>query len=41
VPGVNNLGKYGRWDFAEFTNIYAIPAGFDALIERFVSARAA
>jgi type III restriction enzyme len=19
VPGVNNLGSYGRWDFAEFT----------------------
>jgi type III restriction enzyme len=41
VPGVNNLGRYGRWAFAEFTNIYAIPAGFDALIERFVTGRAA
>jgi type III restriction enzyme len=41
VPGVNNLGRYGRWAFAEFTNIYAIPAGFDVLIERFVAGRAA
>jgi type III restriction enzyme len=41
VPGVNNLGRYGRWAFAEFTNVYAIPAGFDALIERFVTGRAA
>ena len=36
VPGVNNLGRYGRWAFAEFTNVYAIPAGFDTLIQRFV-----
>jgi type III restriction enzyme len=41
VPGVNNLGGYGRWAFAEFTNVYAIPAGFDALIQRFVAGRAA
>ena len=24
VPGVNNLGKYGRWAFAEFTEVYQI-----------------
>jgi type III restriction enzyme len=41
VPAVNNLARYGRWAFAEFTNIYAIPAGFDALVERFVGGRAA
>jgi len=41
VPGVNNLGRYGRWAFAEFTNIYAIPAGFNALIGSFVAGRAA
>ena len=23
VPGVNNLGGYGRWAFAEFTDVYA------------------
>ncbi len=22
VPGVNNLGTYGRWAFAEFTEVY-------------------
>ena len=22
VPGVNHLGKYGRWAFAEFTEVY-------------------
>lgn len=41
VPGVNNLGKYGRWAFAEFTSVYAIAAGFDALIESFVAGQAA
>jgi type III restriction enzyme len=41
VPGVNNLSRYGRWAFAEFTDIYAIAAGFDALIRRFVAGRAA
>ena len=37
VPGVNNLVRHGRWAFAEFTNIYAIPAGFEALIQRAVA----
>ena len=30
VPGVNNLGTYGRWTFAEFTDVYAIQADFEA-----------
>ncbi len=34
VPGVNNLGKYGRWSFAEFTAVYEIEAKFDELIRR-------
>ncbi len=33
VPGVNNLGTYGRWAFAEFTEIYQIEADFKAKIE--------
>jgi type III restriction enzyme len=41
VAGVNNLGKYGRWAFAEFTAVYAIAAGFDALIESLVADQAA
>ncbi|MBD3338440.1 MAG: restriction endonuclease [Candidatus Lokiarchaeota archaeon] len=35
VPGVNNSGKYGRWAFAEFTDVWEIEAGFDKLIHQF------
>ncbi len=34
IPGVNNLGEYGRWAFAEFTDNYEIEAEFDVLISR-------
>ncbi|MYC67556.1 MAG: restriction endonuclease [Acidobacteriia bacterium] len=42
VPGVNNLGTYGRWAFAELTDVYtmeqdfedALRAQFEALVER-------
>jgi type III restriction enzyme len=33
VPGVNHLGSYGRWAFAEFTEVYQIEADFKAKIE--------
>ena len=33
VPGVNNLGQYGRWAFAEFTEVYQIEADFEAKVE--------
>jgi Endonuclease domain len=33
VPGVNHLGSYGRWAFAEFTDIYQIQSDFNAKIE--------
>ena len=33
VPGVNNLGTYGRWAFAEFTEVYQIEAEFKAKVE--------
>ena len=33
VPGVNNLGKYGRWAFAEFTEVYQIAADFEAKVK--------
>ena len=36
VPGVNNLRQYGRWAFAEFTDVYDIQAGFADLIEKTV-----
>ena len=32
VPGVNNLGNYGRWAFAEFAEVYQIEADFSAKI---------
>ncbi|MDW7643767.1 MAG: DEAD/DEAH box helicase family protein [Desulfuromonadales bacterium] len=33
VPGVNNLGTYGRWAFAEFTEVYQIESDFEAKVE--------
>ena len=37
IPGVNTLRQYGRWAFAEFTDVYQIDEVFNALIERFTS----
>ncbi len=36
VPGVNNLGLYGRWAFEEFNDVYEIDKEFKALIDRVV-----
>jgi len=33
VPGVNNLKKFGRWAFAEFTEVYQIETDFEAKVE--------
>jgi type III restriction enzyme len=33
VPGVNNDGRYGRWSFAEFTDVYQIQTDFEAEVE--------
>jgi len=33
VPGVNNLGSFGRWAFAEFTEVYRMEADFEAQIQ--------
>jgi len=33
APGVNNLKQYGRWAFAEFTEVYQIEADFEAKVE--------
>ena len=35
VPGVNNLGKFGRWAFAEFTSVFDIEADFAKLMHQF------
>ena len=33
VPGVNNLRNYGRWAFAEFTDVYEMQSDFEAKVE--------
>jgi len=33
IPGVNNLGSYGRWAFAECCDIYEIESEFAAKIQ--------
>ncbi len=33
VPGVNHLGRYGRWAFAEITEVYRIESDFKAKVE--------
>ena len=37
VPGVNNHKQYGRWAFAEFTEVYKIESEFNKLISDTVS----
>ncbi|RJQ84017.1 MAG: restriction endonuclease [Desulfobacteraceae bacterium] len=34
IPGVNHLGSYGRWAFAEFSDVYRMEADFAARIEQ-------
>jgi len=34
IPGVNNNGQFGRWAFAEFTEIYQIESDFKAKVEK-------
>lgn len=33
IPGVNNSGQYGRWSFAEFTEVYQIESDFKSKVE--------
>ena len=33
IPGVNHLKSYGRWAFAEFTEVYQIEADFQTRVE--------
>ena len=33
VPGVNTLKTYGRWAFAEFTEVFQIETDFKAKVE--------
>jgi type III restriction enzyme len=41
VPGVNNLTRYGRWAFAEFTAVYEIDREFGRLLDGFLASEAA
>jgi type III restriction enzyme len=41
VPGVNNLGRYGRWEFAELTDGFKLVEDFNALIASLVAPKAA
>ena len=34
VPGVNNLSRFGRWAFAEFSAVFEMQRLFDELIEQ-------
>ena len=36
LPGVNALGQYGRWAFAEFTDVYDIEAEMKRAILNFI-----
>jgi type III restriction enzyme len=40
VPGVNALGTYGRWAFAEFRSAHDLEADFDKLIQGLVATSA-
>jgi type III restriction enzyme len=40
APGVNHLGAYGRWTFAEFTDVYDIQNHFNHVIDRAVATAA-
>ena len=40
VPAVNNLGSYGRWAFAEFTDVFEIEAHFNQMIAKAIESGA-
>ena len=41
VPGVNHLDSYGRWAFAEFTEVFRMQDEFNEMIERAAGTAAA
>jgi len=41
IPGVNNLGGFGRWAFAELTDVYKIESQFNKLMDQLTAAKAA
>ena len=41
IPGVNNLGEFGCWEFIELRDINTMAAEFDALVSSVVAGRSA
>ena len=41
IPGVNNLGSFGRWAFAEFTAVFEIESEFNKVVDTFIAQPAA
>ena len=37
LPGVNELGRFGRWKFAEFKEEYSIASEFNEVIDQAIS----
>ncbi|MCP4183624.1 MAG: DEAD/DEAH box helicase family protein [Hyphomicrobiales bacterium] len=37
IPGVNNLGNYGRWAFEEFGDVFDMEREFNALVDKYVA----
>ncbi len=37
VPGVNNLGSFGRWAFAEFREVFVIESEFNKVVEEAIA----
>ncbi len=37
VPGVNNLGSWGRWDFAELRDVFEIEKAFGKIVDEAVA----
>jgi type III restriction enzyme len=40
VPGVNNVKKYGRWDFVELTDVFEMEVDFSTRLEAMFSSKA-
>jgi type III restriction enzyme len=36
VPGVNNLGRFGRWAFAEFTNVWTMQSELEGAVQKWL-----
>ena len=40
VPGVNNVKKYGRWDFVELTDVFEMESDFSTRLEELFTIKA-